>query len=362
MNPKKYSILCIALAVLILSPAGFAHARVSAKQILDQSQSNQDPSAKPESTELEEAADLSSRVLKLYAERKFKEALPLAKRALEIREKALGADPQLVRIAQINLAEVYIALGKYGDAESPLKGAVKSFRTADANDFRLADTLERIALTHYAIGDPGKAESAYEEALQIREKVFGVANLKTALSLLMLAEFHQLEGNDEKAATFYERLISVNEKHPGQNNEQLVDAISRYVCLLGKLNKTAEAEKWNARLTSLRGPNPAGSTSVKAGSSAEEFLKAGILNGKAISLAKPDYPPEARNARVSGTVVVQVWIDETGRVFRACAVSGASKLRRSSELAAYRSQFSPTKLSGKPVKVTGVITYNYVAR
>lgn len=362
MNRLKYPTLSATFTLLVLSSAGFSGAQLSAAQGALKGPASQAAPAKPHSTELEEAVDLSNRVLKLYAERKYKEALPLAKRALEIREKALGADHQLVRNAQINLAEVYIALGKYGDAESPLKGAVKSYRTADANDLRLADALERMALLHYAIGDPGKAESAYEEAWQIREKAFGVGNLKTAQSLLMLAEFHQLEGNDEKAATFYQRLISVNESHPGQDNEQLVDAISRYVCLLGKLNKTAEAEKWHARLTSLRGPNPAGSTSVKAGSSAEEFLKAGILNGKAISLAKPDYPPEARNARVTGTVVVQVWIDETGRVFRACAVSGASKLRRSSELAAYRSQFSPTKLSGKPVRVTGVITYNYVAR
>jgi hypothetical protein len=28
--------------------------------------------------------------------------------------------------------------------------------------------------------------------------------------------------------------------------------------------------------------------------------------------------------------------------------------------AAYQARFTPTKLSGKPVKVTGVITYNFV--
>lgn len=362
MNRLKYSKLSKTFMLLLLSFAGFSSAQLSAAQGFLKEPASQQATAKPQSAELEEAVDLSSKVLKLHAERKYKEALPLAKRALEIREKALAADHQLVRNAQINLAEVYIALGKYGDAESPLKRAVKSYRTADANDLRLADALERMALLHYVIGDPGKAESAYEEALQIREKVFGIGNVKTAQSLMMLAEFHQLEGNDEKAATFYQRLIAVSEKHPGQDNEQLVDSISRYVCLLGKLNKSDEAEKWRARLTSLRDPDPAVGSSVQAGSSAEEFLKAGILNGKARSLAKPDYPPEARSARLSGTVVVQVWIDETGRVLRACAVSGASKLRRSSEIAAYRSQFSPTTLSGKSVKVTGLITYNYVSR
>lgn len=91
-------------------------------------------------------------------------------------------------------------------------------------------------------------------------------------------------------------------------------------------------------------------------------ISGGVLNGKAISLPKPAYPAIARAARASGTVVVQVLIDENGRVVSASAVSGHPLLQAVAVGAARQARFSPTKLSGQPVKVTGVIQYNFVAQ
>jgi len=91
-------------------------------------------------------------------------------------------------------------------------------------------------------------------------------------------------------------------------------------------------------------------------------ISGGVLNGKAISLPHPPYPAIARTAHASGTVVVQVTIDENGKVISAHAVSGHPLLQGVAVAAAYGARFSPTKLSGQPVKVTGVITYNFVAQ
>ncbi|HZE63559.1 MAG TPA: TonB family protein [Pyrinomonadaceae bacterium] len=91
-------------------------------------------------------------------------------------------------------------------------------------------------------------------------------------------------------------------------------------------------------------------------------ISGGVLNGKAISLPKPAYPAIARTAHASGTVVVQVTIDENGNVISAHAVSGHPLLQGVAVAAARGARFSPTKLSGQPVKVTGVITYNFVAQ
>lgn len=91
-------------------------------------------------------------------------------------------------------------------------------------------------------------------------------------------------------------------------------------------------------------------------------ISGGVLNGKAISLPKPPYPQIARAARASGTVTVQVTIDENGNVISASAVSGHPLLQQAAVSAARQAKFSPTKLSGQPVKVTGVITYNFVAQ
>jgi len=91
-------------------------------------------------------------------------------------------------------------------------------------------------------------------------------------------------------------------------------------------------------------------------------ISGGVLNGKAISLPKPGYPPIAKAAHASGTVVVQVLIDENGSVVSASAVSGHPLLINAAVTAARQARFSPTKLSGQPVKVTGVIQYNIVAQ
>lgn len=90
-------------------------------------------------------------------------------------------------------------------------------------------------------------------------------------------------------------------------------------------------------------------------------ISGGVLNGKAITLPHPEYPAEARAAGAAGTVVVQVTIDEYGNVIAAKAVSGHQMLHQPSVNAARGARFSPTFLMGEAVKVTGVITYNFVA-
>ncbi len=91
-------------------------------------------------------------------------------------------------------------------------------------------------------------------------------------------------------------------------------------------------------------------------------ISGGVLNGKAVSLPKPAYPAIAKAARAAGTVTVQVTIDESGRVISARAVSGHPLLQAAAVQAANGARFSPTLLSGQPVKVTGVINYNFVAQ
>src|SRR2546425_902201 len=103
-----------------------------------------------------------------------------------------------------------------------------------------------------------------------------------------------------------------------------------------------------------------GSSATKPGERAP--ISGGVLNGKALSLPKPDYPPEARAAGASGTVAVQVTIDEAGNIIAAKAINGHPLLQQAAVNAAYGARFSPTMLMGEPVKVTGVITYNFVSK
>ena len=88
--------------------------------------------------------------------------------------------------------------------------------------------------------------------------------------------------------------------------------------------------------------------------------KSRVLNGEALSLPKPPYPPIAKQLRIQGTVSVQVLIDETGKVISAKAVSGNPALVGAAQQAALQARFSATILGEQPMKVSGVITYNFV--
>lgn len=88
-------------------------------------------------------------------------------------------------------------------------------------------------------------------------------------------------------------------------------------------------------------------------------VSAGVLNGRAISKPAPLYPAEARAAGAQGTVTVQVVVDETGRVVTARAVSGHPLLHAAAQEAALKAFFTPLTLSGRQVKMSGVVTYNF---
>jgi hypothetical protein len=87
-----------------------------------------------------------------------------------------------------------------------------------------------------------------------------------------------------------------------------------------------------------------------------EPIAGGMLNGKAIYLPMPELP----TGEATGVVLVQVLIDEQGSVVDAKAVSGPQHLQSAAVNAARLARFTPTKLMGEPVRVSGTLSYNFV--
>jgi TonB family protein len=124
---------------------------------------------------------------------------------------------------------------------------------------------------------------------------------------------------------------------------------------------TDEAQKPGATGVTSTEPKPAEAAGEKPPTGTEGVINGGVLNGKALYLPAPEYPPIAAQAKAGGTVTVQVLIDEVGNVVSARAVSGHPLLQATSVAAARQARFSPTSLSGVPVKVSGFLTFNFVA-
>src|SRR5262245_60783867 len=105
-------------------------------------------------------------------------------------------------------------------------------------------------------------------------------------------------------------------------------------------------------------------SSAQAGKTSDAEIavhKSGIaLEQEAIKKVEPVFPPIAKAARASGEVKVEVTKDKAGKVISARVLSGHPLLRDAALTAARKWEFKPTMASGKPAKVSGKTTVNFV--
>jgi tetratricopeptide (TPR) repeat protein len=305
-----------------------------------------------ESAELTEAKTLTVTAVKLYNEGKFKEALALAKRALELREKSLPANHELILDAAGNVAVIEFALKDFGQAESAYHRILKAQEEDLGPDsLTVADTLKLLAWLHYSAGKPGQAESEYKRALAIYEQKVGRVSNEVAQVLNRLIQIHELDEDLAKAEPIYKRLIEFDQQAFPEAEFLVNEALGNYACLLRKKRKTNEASELDARIKGIISTDPKSPLHDKD-----------ILNPRALSLPKPRYPLGAKSQHTSGVVVVRVTINEVGNVTHACAQNGPSVFWRTTEYSAYRARFRPATLNGRAVKVIGVITYSFIAQ
>lgn len=298
---------------------------------------------KPAEASLAEATQMSAQVVTLFNGADYEKALPLAKRALQLRESLLPSDHDLVLASLLNLAETYTALKKYGEAEKLMERLLTAHeKKVGPNDAGVAIFLDKLGFLAFSQGDFKKSEASYTRSLAIREQAFGKDDLEYAKSLYSLAEFYRLTGESDKAAPLYEKAALLRFRLLGGDNPDYLKTRDRYFCVI---YKTGQQDRLKDFLGGL-GEKPG---------------EGNVLNGRAISLPKPYYSVAARQLHIQGTVVIRIVIDETGKVIDARDMCGGNSLLVKSSLASAReARFTPTLLSGKPAKVSGVLTYHFV--
>jgi protein TonB len=109
-------------------------------------------------------------------------------------------------------------------------------------------------------------------------------------------------------------------------------------------------------------PCEAGPVPTADGDYSRLFVASGALDDEALSLPAPTYPAAARAAGASGTVTVEVVVDECGEVASARAVSGHPLLRQSAVEAARSARFAPAHREGQRASVSGTLAYDFAIR
>lgn len=82
--------------------------------------------------------------------------------------------------------------------------------------------------------------------------------------------------------------------------------------------------------------------------------------GTSLFAQKPNYPKEAKSARIGGTVEVQILIGVEGNVIDIIGIKGHQLLQKAAKDAALRAKFTPTICDGKVAQVKALMYYNFI--
>ncbi len=105
--------------------------------------------------------------------------------------------------------------------------------------------------------------------------------------------------------------------------------------------------------------NSAPTAVPKAATPTRVKVSAGVTTGLLIRKVQPNYPPLAKQARISGSVVLQAVIGKDGSIQNLRAVSGHPMLIQSAIDAVRQWKYKPYFLNGEPVEVDTMVTVNF---
>jgi hypothetical protein len=211
----------------------------------------------------------------------------------------------------------------------------------------------------------GEAEKAFQRALSVYEYRSEKNDLVISSVLNGLAYIKARKHDYERAEPLLLRSLEIQEKQMGPTNPKTVEAMKNYACtdLMAREGRVPQKSDDPSKMAVKQRAicwlggfmdNCADETQVIPGD---------VLKGKAIKLAFPPYPAAARGMHLSAIAFVAVLIDEVGNVIKARSVCGGhSDFNNVGVDAARLSTFSPTLVNQKPIKVTGVLVYNFIAQ
>ena len=242
-------------------------------------------------------------------------------------------------------------------APSPGGASSTTQRRVDSPELAEAERLNAQVLAFYKDRKFDKALPLAERVLSIREQALGPDHALVASALRNLSLILWEKGKHREAQSAYERFLTTYEKAVGSDTAKLGAAYDSYVCLLVMSGRKDEALEVQKRVYKF---DNGFAYDESVNSPDKKLAGGGLMVGRLINSPAPVYPAEAKSARLSGSVVMKVTADETGRVLAVHTLCGHPLLAKGAEESIRRARYKPTLVAGKPAKVTGIAIYNFV--
>lgn len=286
---------------------------------------------------------LNQNLVAAHTQGNYDEALKFARRTLDLSVKLYGAESVETAIAYKNIGIIYQEKFKFRDSIENLEKSLAIYQKNEGQNGKyLAGAYEALAISYSFAEKKTEAEENYLKSLEWTEKVFGKDSKETLGSILSVARFYAASGDLDNSDRLFLRSYDIAVKNFGKGSPQIEKIHDTRICsYTGSLSRQ---KKFNETAREIY--------ATEDGT---------ILNGKALNLEKPLYPPAAKAVRATGTVPVKVRIDEQGNVAEAKVVCGHPLLQQSAREAALKSKFSPTLKDGNPIPVRGYVIYNFLA-
>ena len=199
------------------------------------------------------ATSLNNLGLILDYQGRYRNAEELHRRALAIREKALGPEHPDTAGSYNNLAEVLRAQARYGEAEALHRHALtireKMLGPEHPDTAGSCNNLAEVLRTQ---GRYGEAESLHRRALAIYEKVLGTEHPHVATSLNNLAVVMRLQGRYREAELLYRRALALDEEALGPGHPETATSLNNLALVLRFQGRAGEAEPLLRRALAIR--------------------------------------------------------------------------------------------------------------
>jgi len=247
---RRFAIFClwVMVAALTAAPAGAAGKRGGASPAAPL-----EVSSPGRPGEAGDAAALVEQARELMKAGKFEEALPLAQRALEIREKNLGPNHPAVAGSLMLLANAYDGLFFYYRALPLYQRALKIREQALGPEHPdTAASMTRLARSYQIVGSFDKALPLAQRALKIREKALGPEDPLTAQSMSVLGFLYAQMGAHDKALPLMQQSLKVSEKSLGPEDPQTAAVLDNLAMLYTQMGSFDQALPLAQRAVAIR--------------------------------------------------------------------------------------------------------------
>jgi len=203
--------------------------------------------------DLQVSRSLTNLALLFERQGKYPEAAQYSQRSLEIQKKRLESDHPEIATSLHLLGRIYHRQVKFKEAESLYKQALEIREKAlGPNHPDVAESLNDLGALYYLQSQFGQAEQSYKRALTVRESVLGADHPDVGRTLNSLAGLYLWLGRYDEAEPLYQRSLAILLKTLGSDHPEVANCYNNIAVLHTYRKDYAEAEKYYRKSLEIR--------------------------------------------------------------------------------------------------------------